>query len=859
MDKLTKEILDRVRNVEGFPIGKDEEIIALSDPPCYTACPNPFIQEFIEREGKPYCEEEDHYHREPFAFDVSEGKNDPIYNAHSYHTKVPYKAIMRYILHYTDPGDIVFDGFCGTGMTGVAAQMCGNPDPEFKLQVEREMGSVKWGARKAVLCDLSPAATFIAYNYNTPVDVAEFEKEAKRILREVEKECGWMYQTMHVENGAVKTDLEGRPVMGRINYVVWSDVFVCPQCSSELVFWEVAVDRESGKVRDQFDCPHCRASLTKRNVDKAWETKYDKALKQTIRQVKQVPVLINYSVGRKRYEKKPDRYDLELLKKIEEMDIPYWYPTDRMPEGYNTEQPKKSHGITHVHHFYTRRNLYILAFLFEKIRSVNNCNVRKNLYFILTGMLTRSSKQARFLAKNYFFGGGGYVGTSLSGTLFIASLSIEVSVLHSFRNRIKKITKNIAYYFKKDLIRITTQSSEKVIIEGNTIDYIFTDPPFGSNLMYSELNFLWEAWLRVFTNKKPEAIVNKVQKKGIFEYQELMERCFKEMYRILKPGRWLTMVFHNSQNSVWNAIQEALMKAGFVVADVRVLDKKQGSFKQVTTTSAIKKDLVVSAYKPRTEFMERFLKEAGTEKGVWEFIRQHLANLPVAVVKNGYIEVVAERQKYALYDKMVAFHIQNGVSIPMGAAEFYRELHQRFPERDGMYFLPDQLPEYDRKRIKVNSVEQLSFLISDEKSAIQWLTSKLGEKPMTYQEIQPQFMREARFSRYEKKLELVELLEQNFLKNECGEWYVPDPDKQEDLEKMREKALLKEFEGYKQGKGRLKVFRREAVRAGFKHCWDQKGYGTIVKIAERIPDTIIQEDPDLFMLYKAAKTLLEGR
>jgi hypothetical protein len=120
-------------------------------------------------------------------------------------------------------------------------------------------------------------------------------------------------------------------------------------------------------------------------------------------------------------------------------------------------------------------------------------------------------------------------------------------------------------------------------------------------------------------------------------------------------------------------------------------------------------------------------------------------------------------------------------------------------------------------------------------------------------------MREARFSRYEKKLELVELLEQNFLKNECGEWYVPDPDKQEDLEKMREKALLKEFEGYKQGKGRLKVFRREAVRAGFKHCWDQKGYGTIVKIAERIPDTIIQEDPDLFMLYKAAKTLLEGR
>ncbi|MFR5484992.1 MAG: DNA methyltransferase [Blautia massiliensis (ex Durand et al. 2017)] len=120
--KLTKEDIDKVRNIEGFPIGTDEDIIALSDAPFYTACPNPFIEDFIKEYGTPYDEATDDYHREPFAADVSEGKNDPIYNAHSYHTKVPYKAIMRYILHYTEPGDIVFDGFAGTGMTGVAAQ-----------------------------------------------------------------------------------------------------------------------------------------------------------------------------------------------------------------------------------------------------------------------------------------------------------------------------------------------------------------------------------------------------------------------------------------------------------------------------------------------------------------------------------------------------------------------------------------------------------------------------------------------------------------------------------------------------------------------------------------------------------------
>lgn len=127
--KLTKADIDKVRHIEGFPIARDEDIIALSRPPYYTACPNPFIEDFIREHGTPYDEATDDYHREPFAADVSEGKNDPVYMAHSYHTKVPHKAIMRYILHYTKPGDIVFDGFCGTGMTGVAAQLCGSPHP----------------------------------------------------------------------------------------------------------------------------------------------------------------------------------------------------------------------------------------------------------------------------------------------------------------------------------------------------------------------------------------------------------------------------------------------------------------------------------------------------------------------------------------------------------------------------------------------------------------------------------------------------------------------------------------------------------------------------------------------------------
>ncbi len=214
--KLTKADIDKVRNIEGFPIGTDEDIIALSDAPYYTACPNPFIEEFIKENGTPYDEATDDYHREPFASDVSEGKNDPIYMAHSYHTKVPYKAIMRYILHYTKPGDIVFDGFCGTGMTGVAAQMCGNPPIDVQQAMKSELPNAQFGERKAVLTDLSTVASFITYNQNSGVELRSFEVEAARILADFDKNYGWMYYTNHSQSEGSIFNLSAERIKGII-------------------------------------------------------------------------------------------------------------------------------------------------------------------------------------------------------------------------------------------------------------------------------------------------------------------------------------------------------------------------------------------------------------------------------------------------------------------------------------------------------------------------------------------------------------------------------------------------------------------------------------------------------------------
>ena len=177
---------------------------------------------------------------------------------------------------------------------------------------------------------------------------------------------------------------------------------------------------------------------------------------------------------------------------------------------------------------------------------------------------------------------------------------------------------------------------------------------------------------------------------------------------MLKPGRWMTVVFHNSRNAVWNAIQEAMQAAGFVVADVRTLDKQQGSYRQVTST-AVKQDLVISAYKPNGGLEERFRLEAGTEEGVWDFVRTHLRQLPVFVSKDGRAEVIAERQNYLLFDRMVAFHVQRGVMVPVSAAEFYAGLDAALL-RAGRHVLPaGQVAEYDKKRMTVQEMLQLEI------------------------------------------------------------------------------------------------------------------------------------------------------
>lgn len=817
--------IELVKTIEGFPVGAIEDIISGSIPPFYTACPNPFILDFIEKHGSKYDEATDSYHREPYAADVAEDKHDLIYNIHSYHTKVPPKAIRAFIEHYTEPGDIVLDSFCGTGMTGVAAKICS--DHGAKSQ------------RHSILVDLSTIATFIAENYNQPLTQSDITF-IEELLRKLRNSDGQFYLTNHVQNGRPILGLNNEPIKGEINYTVWSDVFICPNCSSELVYYDVAVDPETNKTQKEFLCPHCGLRLTKAKCERAIEIAVDPVTGNTFSVTKSVPVLINYSVNKTRYNKRPDEYDLELIAaaQVDKRMLPN--ATFEFPVGDKTTEMFRG-NLKYIWQVYRERTLRCI---YDYIAQGKNS---KSL-FLLTSALPKLTILNRFMPEH---GSRALVGP-MAGTFYLPAMSVENNVIHQLEFQFNKL-KNLVYTNAPTVV--STQSATDLSqIPDNSVDYVFVDPPFGANIMYSELNVISESWLKVFTNNASEAIMNNTQKKGLLEYQELMTRSFAELYRVLKPNRWITIEFHNSKNSVWNAIQEALNRAGFIIADVRTLNKEKKTINQFNARGTVDQDLVISAYKPRDSFKKAFFQNAGTEESAWEFVRQHLENIPVVVINNGKIEIVAERQSILLFDRMVAYHIMQGIPVPLDASDFYSGLENRFLKRDNMFFLPDQVNEYDTARIK-NDVEtiQFSLFVTNEKTAIAWLYQQLSEEfggAQTYSELQPKFMQEVKsVDKHEAMPELAVLLEENFLQDEKGRWYIPDVTKEGDVAKLREKKLWKEFEGYLNSKGKLKLFRSEAIRVGFSRLWKDKNYQAIVDIANRLPEQTIQEDPNLLMYY----------
>jgi len=833
-----KKKLPELKQMEGFPIGEDEDILTLSDPPYYTACPNPWLNDFVAEweEEKKQLEESglrsaDFEVDEPYAADVSEGKNNPIYNSHTYHTKVPHPAIMRYLMQYTQPGDVVLDGFAGTGMTGVAGNFCSQPESQIKYSIEAENPYSKWGKRNVICNDLSTIASFIAYGFNGKKDLLAYRKRVSAIIDEVEQEYSWMYSTIDPDSGKTCP----------VNYVVWSDVYQCGSCLTEHTFWDFAVSKEKYKVNTEFNCPSCQSLQTKKSLIKSWRT--DILNGQTFREVKQFPVQISYRIGRSSKFKNPDQNDFAILDRINSLQITDWFPDYEISQGDKTSDPINK-GVTKIFQLYTKRNLITLSSIKARINKLDVPYYN----FVMTALDHGMSKRVKH-------GDWSFPMSILNGTLYLPSLTRENTPFNFYRTKLKKQAEALIKVNDNNLI--STGSATQLLIEKNSIDYIFVDPPFGKNIMYSELNISNESWIKVRTNNKTEAIENRTQNKNVSDYQNLMYESFKEFYRVLKPSRWMTVEFSNTSAAVWNAIQSSLQRAGFVISNVTALDKEIGSFNAVNSLTAVKQDLVISCYKPSLIFNNRFDNNSSKDVAVWDFIDEHLKHLPVHILKDNATAALIERTPKILFDRLIAFYVQKGLPVPIDASAFQIGLRDKYIQRDGMYFNNEQVQEYDQKKSANPEFIQLSILISSEQDGVLWLKNLLTEISMAYQEIQPLWIQALAGTRKGDVIpELAAILDDNFLKDEQGKWFVPNPEKEADLEKLRTKRLLKQFEAYKieafKPKGKIKEVRVEALRVGFKDAYQEKDFKTIVQIGDRIPNNLLMEDEVLLQFYDIA-------
>ncbi|WP_332029447.1 DNA methyltransferase [Kaistella sp.] len=848
--------LPELKQMEGFPLGEDEDIINLSDPPFYTACPNPWLNDFIaewedekkelEKQGLRTADLEV---TEPYAADVSGGKNSPIYNAHSYHTKVPPNAILKYILFYTQPGDIVFDGFAGTGMTAVAARMCRNPNVTLKNEIETEWKSlfattVNWGERKAIMNDLSPIASNISFNLNSSFDINEFTNAAVNIFEEVKSEFGWLYESYNSSGSK-----------GEIIYCVWSTVYLCPNCHSEISFWEASMNSDKTRQSENLTCPNCSVVTKKRNCDPSIETFFDEVIQETRERVKEVPVFVSCIEGGKRIERELTDKEKNNIEKLERLIIKSYFPKELiLGKGSfwgDTFRTGYHRGINRYYDLYTKRNLIVISAFYDKIlKSQFEERIKKALLFWFTASQSRLDKTNR-----YSFNHSRHVGP-LANTLYISATPVEISPFYFFNSKLKHMS-SLDLPQGRSIVQIGDTTS-LTNIEDNTIDYLFIDPPYGDNIPYAELNSLLESWLKVYTRIEKEAIISSKNNKGIVEYQNLLILAYSEYYRILKHGKWMTVIFSNTEATVWNVIQHAISRAGFVVSSVSMMDTSRPGLHGIIGSIAVKQPLVLSCYKPTEKFEQTFNQNKTIEVGVWDFVNEHLEHLPIHLISGDATTAIVERSPKILFDRLISFYVQRSLPVPIDAGKFQLGLRERFIERDGMFFTHEQAAEYERKKAEVPNFIQLSIFVGNEQDAIYWLRNLLDKAPKTEQDLHPLWMKEvaANMRKGDNLPEMRTILEENFLKDELGKWYVPDAENEADLEKLRNRRLMKIFEEYRseaaKPKGKLKEVRVEALRAGFKQCYQDKDFTSIVNVGDRIPNNLLMEDEVLLQFYDIA-------
>lgn len=550
----------------------------------------------------------------------------------------------------------MFDGFAGSGMTAIAALLCSKPTTSMLQEAAKRGVQPSWGARRAVVYELSGLGSFIGETLCLRPEPTKFVRAAQTVLCELEQRYGWLYSSQDPLGGA-----------GTSRYFVWSEQLRCPECGEETSVWESCVRFDPVRFSELFKCSHCACERRLNEVPRVTERTFDEFLR--VEATKKVRVLVRVDGldrHRRNWSRIPESNDFALLERISNEPVPYGFPLvplmhkggenwgDLWRSGYHE-------GITHVHHFYTRRNLIALSALWQIIDEQPSALRAPLRLWASSYNSSHSTLMTRVVAKTDQR--DLVLTSSQPGVLYISSLPVEKNVFIGLRRKLRtfaeafKVLQNTS-----GQVEVRQGSSIRTDIDDQSVDYIFTDPPFGGNIPYSEVNFINEAWLGRFTAPEEEAVISASQGKGLDQYETLLEAAFREMHRVLKPRGQATVVFHSTQAAVWQALVNAYTRAGFAVKLATILDKSQGSFKQVTTRNSAKGDAIL-LLKPKNKIA------ASVEHDPINIIRKlvHISRTH---------EDAEERVAHRLYSRFVSYYVIRNASPPIGAEEFYRTLSE---------------------------------------------------------------------------------------------------------------------------------------------------------------------------------------
>lgn len=464
-------------------------------------------------------------------------KSGSAYQAHSYPTKVPPAAITPFIEASTEPGAIVLDPFCGSGMTGVAAIQSG---------------------RCSILSDLSHGAVHLALNHTQRV-------EPDRLLAGLAGlEKNWM-QDREADLYATGCPTCGGPGMTR--HTIWSDVLTCEMCRQEVVLWAIARDND-GHVPRTVRCPACRTSIKRAGAVPA----------RSIPAEVTVHCLAGCATLQRGDLSREARGHLSGLAARPLLD---WIPDNPVEPEREMYRRSALHlrGIETVADFYLPRAKLALAELWRRIGEVREATIRNALRFAFTNTAWHASRMRRYNAR------GGQ--RPLTGTLYIPQLVAEANVFEVFRHQVEQVAGFYRALHPSHGVRTDVRRSSATDlswIPDGTVDYVFTDPPFGSNIFYADCNIVWESWLGATTDTEQEIVVNKSRSpqdggKSVEDYCNLLGEAFAEIRRVVRPTGRASVVFHNSNDQVWSALLAAAERAGFRQEDVSMIDKVQRSMK----------------------------------------------------------------------------------------------------------------------------------------------------------------------------------------------------------------------------------------------------------------------------------------